>query len=99
MKKQKKIHFLPQTIIGKISFWLVIISLIGLYLQYWIAIASGLSIPPILGLLPMGLLIICGITSIVAIIKYMDKAILLFLSALLGILGILFVIAELIFPH
>ena len=99
MKIKKRFYFLPKTKIGKISFWLVIISFIGVYLQYWIAMLAQISIPPLLGLLPVAILIICGITSIISITKYKDIAIFLFLSSTLGILGILFLIGELLFPH
>jgi len=51
------------------------------------------------GLLTMGCILIAGITSIVSIIRYKDYAILLFISALIGILGIVFVIGEFAFPH
>ena len=50
-------------------------------------------------LLAMGCILIAGITSIVAIIKYKDRAIFLFISALIGLLGILFVIGEFAVPH
>lgn len=51
------------------------------------------------GLLAMGCILIAGITSIISIVKYCDYTILLFLSALIGLLGILFVIGEFAFPH
>ena len=50
-------------------------------------------------LLAMGCIIIAGITSFISIIKYKDYAILLFLSALLGIMGIIFVLGEFLVPH
>ena len=99
MKIKKRFYILPKTKIGKISFWLVILSFIGIYLNYWIAMAARISMPPLLGILPLGILVICGITSFFAIIKYRDYAILLFLSALIGLLGILFVLGEFLFPH
>jgi hypothetical protein len=37
--------------------------------------------------------------SIVSIIKYHDYSLLLFLSAFLGILGIMFVLGEFLVPH
>ena len=50
-------------------------------------------------LLAMGCIIIAGITSIIAILKYHDRAILLFLSALLGLMGIIFALGEFLVPH
>ena len=52
-----------------------------------------------ISLLAMGCVVIAGITSIIAITKYRDRAILLFLSALLGIMGIMFVLGEILVPH
>jgi hypothetical protein len=99
MKTKKRFYFLPKTRIGKISFFTVIIAFIGIYLQYWIAMAFNLSIPIPFGMLSMILLVICGITSIISIIKYRDYALVLFLTSLLGLFGILFIIGEFIFPH
>lgn len=99
MKKQKRFYFLPKTRIGKISFWIVIAAFIGIYLEYWIAMATKSSSPPFLEILFMGALVICGITSFIAIVKYRDYAISLFISALIGLLGILFIIGEFAFPH
>ena len=47
----------------------------------------------------IGGICIAGITSIIAIVKHRDYAVFLFFSALIGILGILFVIGEFVFPH
>ena len=51
------------------------------------------------GLLAMGCILVAGITSIISIIKYKDYAISLFLSSLIGILGIIFVLGEIFVPH
>ena len=98
-KAEKKVYFYPKTKFGKVSFWIVLVCFVGIYLQYWMAMATESSSPPIFGILLMIGLVICGITSIVSIIKYKDRAISLFLSSLVGILGILFLIGELVFPH
>ena len=50
-------------------------------------------------LLAMVCIIIGGIISMFAIIKYRDSAILLFLSALFGLFGIIFVLVEFLVPH
>ena len=47
-----------------------------------------------ISLLAMGCILVAGITSIISIIKYRDYAIFLFLSALIGIMGIMFVLGE-----
>jgi len=99
MRSKNKIYFLPKTKIGRISFWIVIVCFIGIYLQYWIAMATKSSILLFFGVSFMDALVTCGIISIVAIVKYRDYAILLFLSALIGIMGILFVLGEFLVPH
>lgn len=95
-------YFMPKTKIGKISFWLGVSSFAGIYLNYWLSLL-GANFPRIFmiifGIILICVVISCGITSIVAIIKYKDHAISLFLSALIGILGILFVIGEFVFSH
>ena len=53
----------------------------------------------ILSLLAMGCMIIAGITSFVSIIKYRDYAISLFISSLIGLMGIVFVLGEFLVPH
>ena len=96
----KKITILPKTRIGKISFWIAIGAFISTYLNYWLAMIFGsqrvFAVP---GMLTVGAMITCGITSIIAITKYRDRAILLFVSAILGVLGIMFVLGEFLAPH
>ena len=96
---KKKISIMPKTRIGKISFWLVVLGFVLVYAQYWTAMAFKISIPAPSGMLAMILIIIFGITSMISILKYRDYAILLFLTSLIGILGILFAIGEFLFPH
>lgn len=96
----KKMNMLPTTKIGKISFWVVIGAFIAIYLNYWLAmIFGGQRVFAIPGMLTVGAVCICGITSIIAITKYKDRAILLFVSAFLGLLGWIFVAGEFLFPH
>ena len=90
---------LPKTKIGKISFWLVMAGIALLYIPYWIAIITQSSSAISLGFLSIGLIIIFGITSAVAIVKYKDRAVLLFISAFFGLLGILLVLGEFLIPH
>jgi len=53
----------------------------------------------VFSLLAMACIVIAGIASILAIVKYQDFAVLLFLSALIGLMGIMFVLGEFLFPH
>ena len=89
----------PKTKIGKISFWIAISAFILMYLQYWYAMLFKTSVPPIMGLLAVLCVCVAGVTSIIALTKYRDHAILLFLSALIGVFGFLLVIGEFFFPH
>ena len=61
-----------------------------------LAMYSTRIIPSLLGMLS---LVVGGITSIIAVVKYHDKAISLFISALIGIMGIIFVLGEFLVPH
>jgi len=92
-------HWFPKTKIGKISFWVGVSAFILIYLQYWLAMLFQKSAPIPLGLLAMLCLCVAGVTSIISLTKYRDHAILLFVSALIGCLGVLFVLGEFLFPH
>ena len=51
------------------------------------------------GILTMLCILTAGVMSVIALTKYKDHAILLFVPALIGAFGLLFVIGEFIFPH
>jgi len=53
----------------------------------------------VVSLLAMASECIGGIGSIVAVVKYKDRAALLFLPILIGIMGILFLLGEFLFQH
>jgi len=90
--------WMPKTILGRISFWLVMVGIALLYIPYWIAMAFQISVPIPIGFVSIMLLVIFGITSIISIIKK-DRAVVLYISALFGLYGILVVVGEFIFPH
>lgn len=92
-------YWLPKTKLGKWSFWITILGVALMYIPYWIAIAFNISMPPISGLLSIGLMVIFGITSIISIIKNKDRAVLLFISSFFGLLGIFLILGEFLFPH
>jgi hypothetical protein len=92
-------RWFPTTKIGKISFWVGVGAFILLYLQYWYAMLFQTSVSPVLGLLPMLCILAAGVGSVVALTKYRDRAILLFLSAGIGALALLFLVGEFLFPH
>ena len=91
-------NWLPKTKIGKISFWIGISAFVLVYLQYWIAMIFQASISPWIGLVPMACELGAGIGSFIAIIKYRERAILIFVTAIIGVLGLLFVMGELLLP-
>jgi len=95
---KRKLHFMPKSKLGKWSFWIVVYCFASLYLNYWIAMVLEISIF-LPGFFVMGLLVISGITNLISIIKYRDLAMSLFIGSLIGLLGILFVLGEFIFPH
>lgn len=92
-------YWFPKTKIGKVSFWIGVAAFIIMYLQYWVAMLFKISIPGYSGFLAVILILGAGISSVVALTKYKDKAILLFVSAFIGMLGLLLVIGEFVFPH
>jgi hypothetical protein len=87
-----KIKFLPKSTLGK---WAA-----GLGIAFIILIAVK-----ILGSLPLPTFFIAAlglagfVTGIVAIFKNRDRAILIFLSFVVGLIIILWIILEFIFPH
>jgi hypothetical protein len=118
IKPKKRIHFFPKTKLGKISFWVVIIAFIGIYLNYWISMIRvdlndpcnldnsctspeglGRDIMIVFSLTAMGCVIIGGIASFIAILKYKDHAVSLVISAFIGLMGIIFILGEFLVPH
>ncbi len=118
------VYIMPRTKLGKVSFWLVISSILiifilnvisGIMSKNDICTAEGICQPApedlelnstfvlftriLPGLLAMGCVVIAGILSIVVIVKYKERAILLFLSALLGLLGSIFMLGEILTIH
>jgi hypothetical protein len=53
----------------------------------------------IMGLLAMACILASGITSVISIIKYHERAILIFVPAALGVIGLIFVLGEFLIPH
>jgi len=53
----------------------------------------------IIGLLAIASILGSGIMSFISIIKYRERAILIFIPALLGVLGLIFVLGEIFVPH
>lgn len=89
----------PTTPTGRISLWVGVSAFAIVYLQYWSALLTGLSVPPVSGIAVVALLIAAGVGAAIASLKHRDRAILVYLPVLLGLLGVAFVVGELLFPH
>jgi hypothetical protein len=91
-------YFYPRSKIGRVSFWLAVVSLALMYVQYWFAMIFETSVrfPGLLVVLG-----ICagGVSAVVALTKYKDQAVLLIIAAIIGLLGFAMVIGELLLPH
>jgi hypothetical protein len=92
-------RWFPKSKIGKISFWVGVAAFILMYLQYWVAMAFQVSIPIPMGIVVMLCICASGIGAIVALTKYKDRAIFVWLSLLVGLFGFVFVAGEFLFPH
>jgi len=92
------VYWFPKTKIGRISFWVGVSAFVLLYVQYWLAMLFQTSIifP---GLLALFCILVAGASSILALTKYKDRSILLFVPALIGCFGLLLVLGEFLFPH
>ncbi|MFA5856533.1 MAG: hypothetical protein WC867_04195 [Candidatus Pacearchaeota archaeon] len=90
---KRKIYFYPKTKIGKVSIYGVLIGFLLLIMK------TNNILIPFPTMILMGLICIFGITSFFSIIKNKDYALLLFVSSIIGILGILFTIGEILYPH
>jgi hypothetical protein len=86
--------FLPKSTLGKCAVGLSIVFIIFICLK----IQNAISLPlPTFAIAAFG---IAGfILAIIAIFKSKDKAILNFLPILVGLIILLWIVAELIFPH
>jgi len=102
-----KIHFLPKTNLGKWSIRLIIgfLILLGLFFMF-IALGErgGDTFFSNLKLALSGLsAAICAIasfvTGLIGIIKSKERSVLVFLASLIGFLVLLWVLAEILFPH
>jgi hypothetical protein len=95
----KNMKFMSKTKLGKSSFWIIIASFVLLFIQYWIAMLLKINIPPFIGLIPMITIFASGIISLTAIIKYKDYTISIFISLLIFLWSIAFIVGELLIRH
>jgi hypothetical protein len=93
-----KYKFMARTKIGKWSFWIAVAGFVFMYLNYWIAMITGGG-SAWSGFVTLLFILIGGIGSLFAVIRYKDYAISLFLSSLIGIFGLFLIVGELVFPH
>ena len=92
-------YWFPKSKMGKVSFWLGISSFALLFIQYWISMLFHATLPIPIGFLTVICMLVAGILSVIALVRRQDHAILLFVPALFGLLGLFFVLGELIFQH
>ena len=93
-----RVTILPKTKLGRLSSGITFCSFIGIFLQYWVSIVFGASFS-LSGFLMAAGVLLGGVLSGIAILKNHDYAVGLFISALIGVLGVLFVLGEFLFPH
>ncbi|MFC2006627.1 hypothetical protein ACFLUQ_00445 [Chloroflexota bacterium] len=102
-----KVHFMPKTLLGKLSIGLAV-AFIVLFIELQLFIASGQrdSYTFISGLLltiPVPLAGISGIsaflTGIIGVINSRERSVLVFLSTMIGLFVLLFLLGEVLFSH
>jgi hypothetical protein len=102
-----KINFMPKTNLGKWSFRLILAFIVFLgifYLFVYLGLRGGDTFFSNPGLaIPISLAGISAIaslvTGIISVIKDKEKAIVVFLSIIIGVFVTLFILGELLFPH
>ncbi len=99
-----KLHFIPKTHLGQWSIWLITVFIV----LFIIIVASGqrggatffsnlaLSIPMVIAGIT-GLL--AFFTGIIGIIKSKERSVLVFSSTIIGLFFLVWVSAEILFPH
>jgi len=102
-----KVHFIPKTHLGKWSAWLMV-AFIVFFGLFFLFIASGQRggatfFSNLWLTVPMLLAGISGIsaffTGIIGVIKDRERSVLVYLAILIGLIVLLFCLAEIIFPH
>ena len=107
MKKEKKIYLLPKTSLGKLSIGLIIAFFLLLILTMFIVSTGQTGGETIFDNLfisiPMISAAISAIASffigIISIIKKKERSIIVYISILIGLLVLWFVIGEILVPH
>ena len=102
-----KVYFIPRTVPGKWSVWLIA-AFILLFALFYILVAAGQRggetyFSNLLLAVPYTLAAICGIasffTGIIGVIRSRERAILVYPSMIIGLCVLLWMLAEVIFPH
>lgn len=98
-------YWIPRSRFGGVSFVLAFVGFILFYVQYWFAMWFGeVSTAARLafigsGLVAIGCIIAGGVCSVIALVKYKDKAFSLYISSLIGLLELLLLLGELFISH
>lgn len=98
---------MPKTILGKWSVGLIIVFFL-LFALFQFLVASGQRggatfFDNLLLAIPIFLAGICGVSSfftgLIGIVKSKERSILVFLATIIGLLVLLFLLGEILFPH
>jgi len=102
-----KVHFTPKTRLGRWSAWLIV-AFIVFFGLFYLFVASGqrggatffsnlfLTVPVVIAAISG---IAAFFTGIIGVIKDRERSFLVYLSILIGLIILLYCLAEIIFPH
>ena len=102
-----KVHFIPKTLLGKWSIWLII-AFIVFFITFQLLVASGqrggatffsnlaLSVPMLIAGFSG---ISAFFTGIIGIIKSKERSVLVFIATIIGFFILFFVLGEFLVPH
>jgi len=102
-----KVQVSPKTLLGKWAVWLIV-AFVFLFAVFQLLVASGQRggetfFDNLLLAVPIVVAAICGISSLVTglvgIIKSKEQSILVFVASFIGILVLIFVLGEFVYPH
>ena len=98
-------YWIPKSKLGGVSFLLAFVGFVLFYVQYWIAMWLG-EVSTVgrvvfigVGFVALGFILAGGVCSVFALFKYKDRAFSLYVSLLIGLLGLILLLGELFISH
>lgn len=88
----------PTTHLGWWAVWLMIIYF-GAYVMTGVGVGLRLNLPPVSGMLMLLVGFAASVLALIALIRNHDRAWLVWLALLPGVLGLIMLIGELLVPH